>query len=187
MIRIYFFHLTPLGRGMCFYSQLSIQWVMETCKTWKMLSFSALFLLLASKQHFRYLCQENRSQSRYLIYAFFPDHNFGFLLVCLKISLFKITKTFTRGGIGCDWARWVLLLLRAESTKEPSQARPAYLWEVASLGFVGYVKFIWSCNSLTWKSWLFSLAWQNFMLSHWISAYWKVPAVWMWAYVWFGD
>ena len=97
-------------------------------------------------------------------------------------------KTFTRGGIGCDWARWVLLLLRAESTEEPSQALPAYLWEVASLGFVGYMKFIWSCNSLTfWKSWLFSLAWQNFMLSHWISAYWKVPAVWMWAYVWFGD
>ena len=125
-----------------------------------------------------------------LIFTFFCKTKilFGFLLVCLKISLFQVMKTFTRGGIGCDWARWVLLLLRAESTKEPSQAWPAYLWEVASLGFVGYVKFIWSCNSLTfWKSWLFSLAWQNFILSRWISAYWKVPAVWMWVYVWFGD
>ena len=143
---------------------------METCKTWKTLSFSLSACSLIGIKSARRIGQENRSQSRYLIYALFPGHNFGFLLVCLKISLLQVMKTFIRGGIGCDWARWMLLLLRAES----SQAWPAYLWEVASLEFIGYVKFIWSWNSLTfWKSWLFSSAWQNFMLSHWISAYWE--------------
>ena len=91
---------------------------MKTRKTWKTLSFSlSAVLLLASNQHFRHLRQENRPQSRYLICALFPGHNFGFLLVCLNISLLQVMKTFVRGGIGCDWARWMLLLLRAESSR----------------------------------------------------------------------
>lgn len=79
----------------------------------------------------------------------------------------------------CSWESWICRRAIPRHCLLTCERWPA-------LDLLG-MKLIWSCNSLTfWKSWLFSLAWQNFTLSH-LSAYWKVPAVWMWAYVWFGD